>query len=326
LQLLGAARQGLQVISNQLVTERGYRLVNGQFEDAEPMEKRKAIETAEGTPANPNNAPEQLQPKIKLPVVGSPSISAAGKVSATNAVVEATSVESAQATAAQSETNAQKDETAAIPQIAASKRLRFVLRPRRKRHVVLAASVVIAATLGAVAGIAISGSFSRPAAIDVATVEESKAMQQSVARLTKEITSLKASLEIANKLASSQIAKVSERLNRESPGITGSVPPPQAIQPAPLASTPLPTPRPETTADELQPPRLAILTDWSIRETRDGYVYVQGHGDVYQVVPGAPLPGLGPVEQIKRQDGRWLVVTPRGIIVSMRDRRYFEQF
>src|SRR5262249_7070382 len=99
---------------------------------------------------------------------------------------------SAQATAAQSETNAQKDETAAIPQIAASKRLRFVLRPGRKRHVVLAASVVIAATLGAVAGIAISGSFSRPAAIDVATVEESKAMQQSVARLTKENDELEA--------------------------------------------------------------------------------------------------------------------------------------
>ena len=34
--------------------------------------------------------------------------------------------------------------------------------------------------------------------------------------------------------------------------------------------------------------------------------------------------GLGPVEQIKRQDGRWVVVTPKGLIVSMRDRRYFE--
>jgi hypothetical protein len=43
-------------------------------------------------------------------------------------------------------------------------------------------------------------------------------------------------------------------------------------------------------------------------------------------VLGAPLPGIGPVEQIKRQDGRWVVVTPKGIIVSMRDRRYFEQF
>ena len=71
---------------------------------------------------------------------------------------------------------------------------------------------------------------------------------------------------------------------------------------------------------------MAILTNWSIRETRDGYVYVQGNGDIYQVVPGAPLPGLGRVVQIKRQDGRWLVVTPKGIIVSMRDRRFFEQF
>ena len=73
-------------------------------------------------------------------------------------------------------------------------------------------------------------------------------------------------------------------------------------------------------------PRPSIVPDWTIRETRDGLVYVQGHGDIYQVVPGAQLPGLGPVEQIKRQDGRWVVVTPKGIIVSMRDRRYFEQY
>jgi hypothetical protein len=36
------------------------------------------------------------------------------------------------------------------------------------------------------------------------------------------------------------------------------------------------------------------------------------------------LPGLGPVEQIKRQDGRWMVMTPKGMIVSQRDRRYFD--
>jgi hypothetical protein len=41
-------------------------------------------------------------------------------------------------------------------------------------------------------------------------------------------------------------------------------------------------------------------------------------------VPGAPLPGLGPVESIKLQDGRCVVKTPKGIIVSMRDRHYFE--
>ena len=149
-------------------------------------------------------------------------------------------------------------------------------------------------------------------------------LQQSVARLSKEITSLKASLEAANKSAHSQIAKISERLNRGSAEITGSITPPQTV---PASAAPIPMPRPASAGADTQPPaRVSIVADWSIRDARDGYVYVQGHGDIYEVVPGAPLPGLGPVEQIKRQDGRWVVVTPKGIIVSMRDRRYFEQF
>ena len=43
---------------------------------------------------------------------------------------------------------------------------------------------------------------------------------------------------------------------------------------------------------------------------------VENHGEIYQVVLGAPLPGLGPVQSVKRQDGRWVVLTPKGIIVS----------
>ena len=66
------------------------------------------------------------------------------------------------------------------------------------------------------------------------------------------------------------------------------------------------------------------MQGWTIRDARDGFVYVQSHGEIYQVVHGAPLPGLGPVESVKQQDGRWVVTTPKGIIVSMRDRRYFE--
>jgi hypothetical protein len=63
----------------------------------------------------------------------------------------------------------------------------------------------------------------------------------------------------------------------------------------------------------------SILRDWWISDARNGYVYVQGHGEVYRVVPGTPLPGLGTVEQIKRQNGRWVVMTPKGIIASRRD-------
>jgi hypothetical protein len=70
-------------------------------------------------------------------------------------------------------------------------------------------------------------------------------------------------------------------------------------------------------------PRVSVVSGWTIRDVRDGYVYVQGRGDIFQVVPGAPLPGLGPVEAIKRQGGRWVVVTPTGLIGGARDRRYF---
>jgi hypothetical protein len=79
----------------------------------------------------------------------------------------------------------------------------------------------------------------------------------------------------------------------------------------------------ETQSPLARPP---VVRDWTIRGIRDGYVYVEGHGDIYRVAIGAPLPGLGPVERVKRQDGRWAVVTPKGIIVSAHDRRYFEQF
>jgi hypothetical protein len=285
------------------------------------MSKRKAIEAASNvTAANPDSAPEQPQPRIELPSVESPSISPAKTETAGEPAVAATPDQPVAATPPSGEEN-----TSAVSPKVAPMRPRFILRPRHKRYALLAASVAIAAAFGAVIGAASTRGFSKPATIDIA-VEENKATQQSVARLAKEITSLKASFDAASKSAHSQIAKISERLNREGVDVTGSVAPPQSVPPAPQVSAPLSTPRPAPAAELALLPRRPIVADWSIRDARDGYVYVQGHGDVYQVVPGAPLPGLGPVEQIKRQDGRWLVVTPEGIIVSMRDRRYFEQF
>jgi hypothetical protein len=207
---------------------------------------------------------------------------------------------------------------------APTSRPRLILRPHQRRHALLAASVAIAAAVGAVVGAVANGGASNPTSVNVAAVDENKVLEQSVARLSNEITNLKASFEAANKATHSQIAKISERLNRRSGEITGSITLPQA---APNSSVPNPTPRPASTSPERQPPaKVSIVPDWSIRGARNGYIYVHGHGDLYEVVPGAPLPGLGPVEDIKRQDGRWVVVTPKGIIVSMRDRRYFEQF
>ena len=188
----------------------------------------------------------------------------------------------------------------------------------------LAASVTFAAALGAVVGALASGGFSAPvpAKPDVAAIEQNKAMQQSIALLGKEITTLKAGLEQANKSAHVQLAKISERLDHATAEITGSIS-------APQTTAPLPAPRPQPRIAAVEPPtsaRVPVVLGWTIHDIRNGYVYVENHGEIYQVALGAPLPGLGPVQSVKRQDGRWMVLTPKGIIVSLRDRRYFEEF
>jgi hypothetical protein len=288
------------------------------------MDKRKAIEGAGDEPATRHDL-ESEHPKvdIELPFVASPSISPAEIEPSLPAAGETRTEFSA--TSAEEFPSAESVETTSAPVVASdaqAPRKYFAFDRGYKRYALRAASMAIAAALGAVAGAAVTGAFTKPAMVDIA-VEENKTTQQSIARLAKDLGSLKTSLESASESANSQFSKISERLDREKAEITGSIAPAQTIPPAPASLAP---PRAASTAIEPHSSRRPIVTNWSIREARGGYIYVQGHGDIYQVTPGAPLPGLGPVEQIKRQDGRWLVVTPKGIIVSMRDRRYFEQF
>jgi hypothetical protein len=297
-----------QAIGNRLVTERGYRLVNDLCEDR-AMAKRNEIDGTSGEPAaDADGASQQAQAnseiKNELPNVYSPPISLG--TFAIEPIAAAPAIE-----------------PIATPAPASATSPRFSLSAGYKRNALLAASVALAVALGAVVGAVASGGFAAPARTDIAGLEERKAMQQSISRLTKEITTLKASIQAANKIAhTQQIAKNTERLDQGAIAeITGSIIPPQT-------TAPLPTPRPTpgVAALETLPARSPVVQDWTIRDARDGFVYVQGHGDIYQVVPGAPLPGLGPVQSIKRQDGRWVVLTPKGIIVSFRDRRYFETY
>ena len=276
---------------------------------------------------NPDGAPEITPAKAELPAVESPSISPATEISPASTPPPVSEPITAEAPASEPKTEP-KIESPAIEPVAAVTPAApiFVLRPRHKRYALLAASVTFAAALGVVIGALASDGFSASVKPDVATIEESKAMQQSVARLGKEITTLKASLEQANKAAHTQIAKISERLDHATAEVTGSIAAPQTTAPI---MAPLPTPRPAQRVAAAEPPppaRMPVVQSWSIHDTRDGYVYVENHGEVYQVQLGAPLPGLGPVQSVKRQDGRWMVLTPKGIIVSLRDRRYFEEF
>jgi hypothetical protein len=272
------------------------------------MAKRMDIEAASGEPPKVESAKTEAL-RADLPAVESPSISPAESIA--QPVGEPfPAIEPA----------APSVEAIAAP----APRPRFALRPRHKRHALLAASVAIAAALGAVIGALATGGFGAPSPkTNVAADDLRNTMQQSIAQLAKEVTTLKTNLEAANKSAHSQVTKITERFDHANEElVTGSISPPQTVAP-----TPIPRPAPRNAALDAQASaRPPVVQGWTIRDSRDGYVYVQGNGDVYQVVPGAPLPGLGPVESIKRQDGRWVVTTPKGIIVSMRDRRYFESF
>ncbi len=278
--------------------------------------KDKDIEAASG------ELPKSEMPKSDLPTVESPSISPTTPEPKIEPAIEPVAeAEPASEPIAIAPAPATDIEPAEVSSPATLKP--FTFKARHKRYALLAASVVIAAALGAVIGAPASDGFGTSSPrTDVAAAEERKAMEQSISRLAKEVTTLKTSLDAANKSAHSQMAKITERIDRTASAelITGSISALQTVAPVPT-----PRPAPRVAAVETQSPaRPTVIQGWTIRDARDGFVYVQGNGYIYQVVPGAPLPGLGPVASVTRQDGRWVVTTPKGIIVSMRNRHYFE--
>src|SRR5581483_4229792 len=138
----------------------------------------------------------------------------------------------------------------------------------------LAASVTLAAGFGAIVGALAMTHYNTPAPpkIDTAALEERGALQKSVAHLSKELASLKTSVDNAHKSSIAQIGKIAERVERieRAPETTGSIAkaaptPAPAPAGAPVAVTPppMPTPRPQ------------IVQGWSVQESRDGYLLVE---------------------------------------------------
>lgn len=222
--------------------------------------------------------------------------------------------------------------------------LRLALR--RRRMALLAASVTVAIALGAVIGAVTANSLSN-SNDQVSSLQERKVMQQTIARLGDELSTLKTSLDAASKSAhaqTAQLAKLSQTMNEKlaaattkanaalaqaSAEVTGSISAPQTVAaqaPALAEQTPLPQPRPQQIAAVESLPRPLVVPDWHVRGAARGAVLVESRGEIYEVVPGASLPGLGRVESIRRIDGRWIVQTPKGLIVSAvaHRARYFD--
>jgi hypothetical protein len=206
-------------------------------------------------------------------------------------------------------------------------------RQRFGRAAVLAVAIALSAAAGSAVGAVAAVAFAKPQPVaDDARTIEVKALQGVIAKLSTEVASLKASIDSNAKTANAQLAKMADRVERAEKAQaepatrvaklsellerldkrTASA----AAAPAPaLASAPDVT----GSIASKQQDRPSVVNGWVLREVfRGGAMVENDRMGMFEVVPGANLPGLGRVETIRRQDGRWVVVTPKGFIVSQR--------
>ena len=208
----------------------------------------------------------------------------------------------------------------------------------KRRLAALAAVVALAAVAGALGGAVATAGFGHYLG-DGATTAGSSALEATVARIDADIAALKASVEHAAKANTAQFSKTSDRLDKAEKAqaepaaklarlseavdklrvapiapvaaaaapaaakeVTGSISPP-------ATATPATAPKPEMA-------RLPTLDGWVLRNVSNGAALVEGRRGMFEVYAGDPIPGLGRVDAIRRQDGRWVVVTGKGLIVA----------
>jgi hypothetical protein len=167
----------------------------------------------------------------------------------------------------------------------------------------LAATVVLAAAFGAMAGVLGATGVARLTGETATTAPEPPALQTTLAQLQSDVAALTASVEATghNTGAQYRANKTDAALPKE---ITGSVTLPSA------AAAPLPP---------ASVPSSPIVPGWAVRDVYRGVAMLQSRvGGMVEVEPGDVLPGLGRIESIRRQDGRWVVITSKGMITSMR--------
>jgi hypothetical protein len=197
-------------------------------------------------------------------------------------------------------------------------------RPRLSRASVLAASIAISAAIGSMVGAWAAVAFVKPPVDPVATVIASTE-KDAVARLSADIAALKASIDNMAKNSAAQYARIAERVEKSEKAqgepaakIARLA---DAVEKLERKAVAAPAPAdPEVTGSIVpkQQDKPSVVSGWVLREVYDGAAMVESRYGLYEVVPGANLPGLGRVQTIRRQDGRWVVVTPKGIIVSSR--------
>jgi hypothetical protein len=196
----------------------------------------------------------------------------------------------------------------------------------------LAAVVALAVMAGALGGALATIALTQTAGDDTATASN-HALDAAVARIDADILALKAGVEHASRLGMSQFNKTSERLDKlekaqaepaakiaklsETVDKLRAAPATVPVAAAPAAAKDVTgSISPPATAPKAEVGRLPTVEGWVLRDVAQGGAMIEGRRGMYEVYAGDDVPGLGRIDAIRRQDGRWVVVTSRGLIVA----------
>jgi hypothetical protein len=217
----------------------------------------------------------------------------------------------------------------------------------KRRVAALAAVIALAAVAGAIGGALATAGFGRLAGAET-KLANTRALEDTISRIDTEVAALRTSLEQASKHSASQIGKANDRLDkvekaqvepaaklaklseavdklRTASAAAPAAAPVAAAAAAPAApkestgsiqtanagpaQVPLPAPKPEIA-------RLPTVEGWVLRDVGNGSALIEGRQGIFEVYAGDPIPGLGRIDAIRKQDGRWVVVTSKGLIVA----------
>ena len=200
----------------------------------------------------------------------------------------------------------------------------------KRRLAALAAVVALATAAGALATAGL-GHF----VADHATGTVNRTLEAAVARIDGDILNLRLSVEHTSKMGISQFNRTSDRLDKlekaqiepaakiaklsEAVDKLRAAPP---VAPVSVAAAkeitgsiapPAPTP---ADASKVEVAKLPTVEGWVLRGVSNGVALIEGRRGIYEVYAGDAVPGAGRVDAIRRQDGRWVVVTSKGLIVG----------
>jgi hypothetical protein len=205
----------------------------------------------------------------------------------------------------------------ASPEIMLAAPAAAYVSPKFNKSALLAIAVVLAAAFGAMAGVLGATGVARLAG-EPAVAPEPPALQGTLAQLQSEVSALKASVDATGRTTGAQYSKLVERFDRVERAQSGANKTDAALPKEITGSVSLPG----AAAAPLPPalvPSPAIVPGWAVRDVYRGVAMLQSRvGGMVEVEAGDVLPGLGRIEAIRRQDGRWVVITSKGMITSMR--------